>query len=54
MFSEGGSGTAPTEQGHLSIAVQLGMHGRNVAVACRLSERDLLPSPLSGKQAVVE
>ena len=40
-FRGGGSGAPPTEQGHLSVAVQLGMHGRNVAVACRLSERGL-------------
>lgn len=40
-FRGGGSGTPPTEQGHLSVAVQLRMHGRNVAVACRLLERGL-------------
>ena len=42
-------GALQMEQGHLSVAVGLGIHGQNVAVACRLSERDLLPSPLSGK-----
>lgn len=54
MFSGKGSGAPPTEQGHLSVAVRQGIYGRNVAVACRLSERDLLPSPLSEKQAVAE
>ena len=44
-FRGGGSGAPPTEQGHLSVAVQLGMHGRNVAVACRLSERGLAANP---------
>ena len=32
-----------------SKAYSLGFNGQNVAVACRLSGRDLLPSPLSGK-----
>ena len=33
----------------IAVPVRLGIHGQNVGVACRLSERDLLPSPLSGK-----
>lgn len=45
MFSGGGSGAPPTEQGHLSVAVRLGIHGRNVAVACRLLERGLAAKP---------
>ena len=48
-FSGGGSGAPPTEQGHLSVAVQLGMHGRNVAVACRLSERGLAAKSAFGE-----
>lgn len=42
-------GALQMEQGHISVAVRLGIHGQNVAVACRLSERNLLPSLLSGK-----
>ena len=33
----------------IAVPIQLGIHGQNVGVACRLSERDLLASPLSGK-----
>lgn len=33
----------------IAVPVRLGIHGQNVGVACRLSERDLLASSLSGK-----